>query len=107
MQTCKYFSNVTLQSYCASLITCVTYLYNYLPFRHFSGDAFAKMICALVLMIGCLSIIIGHKYACIDRLLSSCMVGGIFGYTIGTSTGDYSIASNYTSIFYRNKTVYI
>lgn len=44
-------------------------------------------------MIGCLSIIIGYKYTVIDRLLSFCMMGGIFGYTVALSTGYYSIAS--------------
>lgn len=58
------------------------------------------MICALILLIGCLSIIIGHKYTCIDRLLSSCMIGSIFGYILAISTGDYSVASNYSSTFF-------
>lgn len=57
------------------------------------------MICALVLIIGCLSIIIGHKYGYIDRLLSSCMIGGIFGYALAVGTGVYSTASNHILFF--------
>lgn len=54
------------------------------------------MICALVLIIGFLLVIIGHKYAHIDRLISSCMMGGIFGYTLAIGISDYSTTSNYT-----------
>ncbi|KAG5316654.1 TM7S3 protein, partial [Acromyrmex insinuator] len=57
------------------------------------NDTFAHIICALVLIIGCLSIIIGYKYPSIDRSLPSCMIGGILGYTIAL-TGNYSIAIN-------------
>jgi len=79
-------------------------LYNYFScFVIFSDDTFAHIICALVLIIGCLSIIIGYKYPSIDRSLPSCMIGGILGYTIALSTGDYSTASNHAYInFYRN-----
>ncbi|EFN73616.1 Transmembrane 7 superfamily member 3 [Camponotus floridanus] len=58
------------------------------------NDTFAKMICALVLIIGFLSIIIGHKYASTDRLISSCMMGGIFGYILAISINDYNTAIN-------------
>jgi len=75
-------------------------LYNYFPFHIiFSDGVFAQIICTLVLMIGCLSIIIGHKYACIDRLLFGCMISyilsGFLGYFIATNTSDYSITSNH------------
>lgn len=55
------------------------------------------MICALVLIIGFLSVLIGHKYAYIGRVLSSCMMGGILGYTLAVGISDYNTASNYTS----------
>ncbi|XP_018359253.1 PREDICTED: transmembrane 7 superfamily member 3-like [Trachymyrmex cornetzi] len=58
------------------------------------NDAFSHIICALVLIIGCLSIIIGYKYPSIDHSLPSCMIGGILGYIIALNTGDYSIAIN-------------
>ncbi|XP_050449282.1 transmembrane 7 superfamily member 3-like [Cataglyphis hispanica] len=58
------------------------------------NDTFAEMICALVLIIGFLLVIIGHKYAYIDRLISSCMMGGIFGYTLAIGISDYSTTIN-------------
>ncbi|XP_029669870.1 transmembrane 7 superfamily member 3-like [Formica exsecta] len=58
------------------------------------NDTFAKMICALVLIIGFLLIIIGHKYTYIDRLITSCMMGGIFGYTLAIGISDYSTTIN-------------
>ncbi|XP_072762373.1 transmembrane 7 superfamily member 3 [Anoplolepis gracilipes] len=58
------------------------------------NDTFAKIICALVLITGFFSIIIGHKYSYIDHLISSCMMGGIFGYTLAVGISDYSTAIN-------------
>ncbi|XP_011867631.1 PREDICTED: transmembrane 7 superfamily member 3-like [Vollenhovia emeryi] len=92
-----YAAVATYENYSSAYVPTFTYACSPLLYPESCqvlNDGFAKVICALVLMIGCLSITIGHKYTCIDRLLSSCMVGGISGYIIATSAGHYSVAIN-------------
>ncbi|XP_029161395.1 transmembrane 7 superfamily member 3-like [Nylanderia fulva] len=55
---------------------------------------FAKIICAFVLIIGILSILIGHKYPSLGHVISSCTMGGILGYTLAVAISDYSTATN-------------
>ncbi|KYN01348.1 Transmembrane 7 superfamily member 3 [Cyphomyrmex costatus] len=92
-----YATVATYENYSSAYVPILTYACSPLLYPKSCkvlNDVFAHIICALVLIIGCLSIIIGHKYPFIDRLLPSCMIGGIFGYIIALSTSDYSIAIN-------------
>lgn len=66
-----------------------------------SDGVFPKVVCAIVLFIGFLSVFIGHKpkYACADRLLADCTLGGFVGYTFAVGVGDPGTTSNYTPLF--------
>ncbi|XP_032687137.1 transmembrane 7 superfamily member 3-like [Odontomachus brunneus] len=53
------------------------------------NGTFSMVLCAIVLFIGFLSVVIGHKpkHACADRLLSDCAFGGFVGYTFAVAVG--------------------
>lgn len=58
------------------------------------NDSFAKVICAVVFIVGCLSVLRGHKYSYIDRSLSNGTIGGIIGYSLAVGIGNLSTEIN-------------
>ncbi|XP_011166812.2 transmembrane 7 superfamily member 3 [Solenopsis invicta] len=82
-----YAAVATYRNYSSAYIPIFTYACNPLLYPESCqvlNDVYAEVFCALVLMIGCLSVIIGHKYVCIDYFISSCILEGILGYMLGT-----------------------
>ncbi|XP_011700842.1 PREDICTED: transmembrane 7 superfamily member 3-like [Wasmannia auropunctata] len=87
-----YAAVATYENYSSAYVPIFTYACS--PLLHpescqVLNDTFAGIVCALVLITGCLSTIIGHKCAFIDGLLASSMTGGVFGYIIATYTDDH------------------
>ncbi|KAL6256994.1 hypothetical protein P5V15_011930 [Pogonomyrmex californicus] len=92
-----YVTIATYKNYSSAYVPIFTYACNPLLYPESCqvlNDTFAKVICALVLITGCLSIIIGHKCPGIDRLLPSCIMSGTFGYILAIGVSDHSTAIN-------------
>ncbi|XP_012523753.1 transmembrane 7 superfamily member 3 [Monomorium pharaonis] len=78
----------TYENYSSAYIPIFTYACSPLLYPESCQvlNPFSMVICALVLMLGCLSIIISHK-AYVDSSISNCMIYGVFGYTLGAFLG--------------------
>ncbi|XP_011694161.1 PREDICTED: transmembrane 7 superfamily member 3-like [Wasmannia auropunctata] len=82
-----YAAVATYEDYSSAYVPIFTYACSPLLYPESCqglNDTFAKIVCALVLIIGFLSIIIGHKCAFVDDLLPSSMITGVLGYIIAT-----------------------
>ncbi|XP_011135053.1 transmembrane 7 superfamily member 3 [Harpegnathos saltator] len=89
----------TYRNYSSAYVPTFSYGCSYLLYPkscQVLNETFPMVVCAIVLFLGVLSVIIGHRpiYACVDHSLPNLAMGGFIGYTIAVAAGDPGTATN-------------
>ncbi|EFN87392.1 Transmembrane 7 superfamily member 3 [Harpegnathos saltator] len=88
----------TYRNYSSAYVPTFSYGCSYLLYPkscQVLNETFPMVVCAIVLFLGVLSVIIGHRpiYACVDHSLPNLAMGGFIGYTIAVAAGDPGTAT--------------